>query len=116
MSRHDSDPPFNDVLNWCTGKEFIILYKKLSLCPDVIPLWHHQRVQSTAEDGYFIRFATYILLLKKASREICGAVSGYASGQVKSRMNALLSSRSPIYCILLKKGLQNNSRMCLRSF
>lgn len=39
---------------------------------------------------------TYILLLKKASRDICGAVSGYVSGHVTSRMNALVSSRSPI--------------------
>lgn len=40
--------------------------------------------------------STYILLLKKASREIRGADSGYVSGHMMSRMNALVSSRSPI--------------------
>ncbi|TNN48546.1 hypothetical protein EYF80_041242 [Liparis tanakae] len=40
--------------------------------------------------------AAHILLLKKASREICGAASGYSSGHARSRMKALLSSRSPI--------------------
>lgn len=53
-----------------------------------------------------IALATYILLLKKASRDICGAVSGYISGHVTSRMKALVSSSSPICNIILKWKLK----------
>lgn len=45
---------------------------------------------------------TYILLLKNASRDIFGAVSGYISGHVTSRIKALVSSSSPICGTALK--------------
>lgn len=61
--------------------------------------------------------AAYILLLKKASREICGAVSGYVSGQLMSRINAFVSSRSPTcYTIFNQKAKDNNQEMGHRNF